>query len=42
MVQTIFCSFVMVALIVAGGSSSVAQERAVQPGKKVILHVPDC
>lgn len=39
MVQTIFRSFVMVALIVAGSSSSAAQERAAQPGRKVILRV---
>jgi hypothetical protein len=31
-------SFSIVTLIVAGSSLSTAQERAVQPGKKVILH----
>jgi len=39
MVQTIFRSFAMVALIVAGSSSSAAQERAAQPGRKVMLRV---
>jgi imidazolonepropionase-like amidohydrolase len=31
-------SFSIITLIVAGASLSIAQERAAQPGKKVILH----
>jgi len=39
MVQTIIRNFVMAALTVSDSGCSVAQERAAQPGKKVILHV---
>ncbi len=39
MIQTMNRTFMTAALIAAFAISSMAQERAPQPGKKVILHV---